>query len=425
MDVFEEVESEVRSYSRYWPTVFSRAEGATLFDETGMGFIDFFAAASSLNYGHNHPVLRDALVRYVSSGGVAQALDMSTVAKREFLEALRDIVLAPRGLDYKVQFAGPGGANAVEAALKLARKVTGRGQVLGFAGGFHGMTAGAQRVSDSSYRRYLGLTASEVRRSIPFDDGLSVVSPELFEQAFREIDVVPDEVAAVILEVVQGEGGVRPAREGWLAALMEFCRANGILVIADDIQAGCGRTGPFFSFERFDIVPDMICLSKSISGYGLPLAMLLIGRPLDLWLPGEHNGTFRGSNLAFVTAKAALDMFWCDRELEAKTELRAGVIEARLLGFATRFPEAVRGISGRGMFWGIALQSGTVASQVREAAFSRGLLIETCGRSGEVLKMLPPLTIKDDELDAGMAALEESIAQVSSFEEDIDDRTLV
>lgn len=417
MDVFADVESEARSYCRYWPTIFGRAEGATLFDEDGTAFIDFFSAASSLNYGHNHPVLQDALVRYISSGGVAQALDMSTVAKREFLEAFRDIVLVPRRLDYKVQFAGPSGASAVEAALKLARKLTGRDLVLGFTEGFHGMTAGALQVSDPSYRHYLGLSVDQVRRSIPFDDGLSVASSELFEEALLETGVVPKEVAAVILEVVQGEGGVRPARRSWLASLAEFCRINGILVIVDDIQAGCGRTGPFFSFEEFDLVPDMVCLSKSISGYGLPLALLLIGRPLDRWLPGEHSGTFRGNNLAFVTAKAALDEFWCDRELSMMTESRAGAIEARLLGLATRFPETVRSISGRGMFWGVTLPSGTVASQVRAAAFSKGLLIETCGRSGDVLKMLPALTITDGELYTGLATLEESISHVSLFQE--------
>ncbi|MFD9804847.1 aspartate aminotransferase family protein, partial [Streptomyces sp. NPDC059071] len=304
--VFEALESNVRGYCRSWPTVFDTASGAWLTDENGKEFLDFFAGAGTLNYGHNNPVFKKALVDYIMADGITHALDMSTVAKRRLLETMRDLVFVPRGLDYKVQFPGPTGANAVEAALKLARKVTGRTTVLNFTNAFHGMTLGALSVTGNAAKRAGAGVPLVHATPMPYDGYLD--EPEDFSWMRRALDDSSsglDKPAAVIVETVQGEGGVNVARAEWLRALAELCSARGILLIVDDVQMGCGRTGGFFSFEVAGITPDIVCLSKSISGYGLPMALVLMRRELDQWAPGEHNGTFRGNNAAFVTAEVA------------------------------------------------------------------------------------------------------------------------
>jgi diaminobutyrate-2-oxoglutarate transaminase len=418
--IFEARESAVRSYCRTWPTVFDRAAGSWLYDEGGRPYLDFFTGASALNYGHNNPVLKAALLEYLAGDGVVHSLDMHTVAKREFLTAFDEVVLAPRQLEYRVQFPGPGGANAVEAALKLARKVTGRTQVVAFSGGFHGMTLGALAVTANEFHRAgAGVPLGHVSR-VPFgcaldDDGPAAGGTEAgpgIERRLGGLGTSLDQVAAVILETVQGEGGVNVAPLGWLAGLAELCRRHGVLVIIDDVQMGCGRTGPFFSFEAAGIVPDIVCLSKSISGYGLPLALTLIRPDLDIWKPGEHNGTFRGFNPAFVTGAAALRAYWAGPALEQATAAKAGRVAAALGALAESVPGTVMQPRGRGLAQGLAFEYGELAKKVSSAAFERGLLVETAGPGDEVLKLLPPLTASDDEIDQGLALLADAVQTV-------------
>ncbi len=320
MTIFEHRESAVRSYCRTWPKVFDRAAGSWLYDEDGRAYLDFFTGASALNYGHNNPALKRALLDYLAGDRVIHSLDMHTVAKAEFLTAFDEIILQPRQLDYRVQFPGPGGANAVEAALKLARKVTGRTEVIAFTGAFHGMTLGALAVTGSKFHRDGAGVPLPNAIQVPFGcrlDGGDAGSPGI-ERLLQDSGAELDEVAAVIVETVQGEGGINVAPLEWLSELAELCQRHGILLIVDDVQMGCGRTGPFFSFEAAGIKPDIVCLSKSISGYGLPLALTLIRPDLDIWKPGEHNGTFRGINPAFVTGTAALRVYWQDKVAGAR-----------------------------------------------------------------------------------------------------------
>src|SRR4051812_12497396 len=284
-DSFERLESEVRSYSRSFPTVFRRAVGSRLVDEAGREYLDFFAGAGALNYGHNHPVLKRALIEYLLADGITHGLDMATSAKREFLEAFDEIILRPRGLAYKLQFPGPGGANAVEAALKLARKVTGRTGVVGFGGSFHGMTLGALAVTGSAGPRASAHVPLRDATILPFEGPLDAYG-----------DTPP---AAFIVETVQGEGGVNVTGAEWLRALERLARELGALLIVDDIQAGCERCGSFFSLGGGGLGPAMVALPKPPGGFALPLALTLIRPDLDVWSPGEHNGTFRGLNLAF------------------------------------------------------------------------------------------------------------------------------
>jgi diaminobutyrate-2-oxoglutarate transaminase len=412
--VFEELESEVRSYCRAWPVVFDRAQGSWLYDEDGRPYLDFFAGAGTLNYGHNDPVLKRALLSYLSSDRVIHSLDMYTVAKREFLESFEELVLAPRGLDYRIQFPGPAGTNAVEAALKLARKVTGRTRVICYSNAFHGTSLGSLAVTANPHHRgAAGIPLEHVIR-LPFDQGGGDLAPDLALLELLLAEPGAELPAAVILETVQGEGGVNVARDEWLRGVAALCRRVDVQLIVDDVQMGCGRTGPFFSFEPAGIEPDIVCLSKSISGYGMPMALTLIRPELDVWKPGEHNGTFRGFNLAMVTGKAALERYWCDDELELRTLAGGRRIAAALSGIAARGPAGAMEARGRGLVHGLAFADERLAERVAAGAFARGLLVERAGPQDEVVKLLPPLTVTDDELELGLAALTASVDEALS-----------
>src|SRR5699024_4563060 len=231
------------------------------------------------------------------------------VAKRDFLTAIDTNLLEPRGLDYKVMFPGPTGTNAVEAALKLARKVTGRESVISFTNAFHGMTLGSLSVTGTSMERDGAGIPLVHATPMPFDNYFGGVAEDFqwFSRVLDDSGSGLNKPAAVIVETIQGEGGINVARAVWLRALSDLCAERDILLIVDDVQMGCGRTGPFFSFEHAGIKPDIVTVSKSIGGYGLPLALTFFRSDLDVWKPGEHNGTFRGNNPAFVTATAALE----------------------------------------------------------------------------------------------------------------------
>jgi len=419
MNTFERHESEVRSYCRGWPVVFERAQGATLTDEDGRDYIDFFAGAGALSYGHNPPRIKEALLRYLRADGVTHSLDMHTTAKRALLEALYERILAPRGLgDFKTMFPGPTGTNAVEAALKLARKVTGRPRVVSFTNGFHGMTLGALAVTGNSGKRAGAGIPLAHATSVPFagyrEDTDSLA---LLEQLIGDGSSGLDKPAAVILETVQAEGGVNVASAPWLRGLRALTERHGVLLIVDDIQVGCGRTGRFFSFEDAGITPDIVTLSKSLSGYGLPFALTLFRPELDVWEPGEHNGTFRGFNPAFVTAAAATE-YWQDDTLQKDVERRTELASERLEKMRKKHGRLVVEHRGRGLIRGLEMRRG-LAAQVARRAFRRGVLIETAGADDQVLKLLCPLTIDDallaEGLDRGAAALD---AAADAYDED-------
>ena len=408
MNTFKRVESEVRSYCRSFPTVFTKANGARLCDESGAEYIDFFAGAGSLNYGHNHPALKERLVEYLSRDGIVHSLDMYTAAKRDLLEAFEKHLFQPRGMDYRVMFPGPTGTNSVESALKLARKVTGRTNVIAFTNAFHGMTLGSLAVTGNAGKRAGAGVALNNATHVPFcgyhgveTDTIDVLTSYLADGS-SGIEVP----AAIIVETVQAEGGINVTTREWLKRLEQVARRFDALLIVDDIQVGCGRTGPFFSFEPSGISPDMICLSKSLSGYGLPLAVTLIKPELDQWTPGEHNGTFRGHNPAFVTATAAIETFWRDDALSRKVQNDAQRIRDALTPIADRSGGEVR---GRGMIAGVEFPDTQFAGRVSREAFKRGLVIETAGPRDEVIKLLPPLTIEEPLLSRGLEILDSAV----------------
>lgn len=417
LKVFDRLESEVRGYIRSFPTLFDKARGSKLFDEEGNVYIDFFSGAGTLNYGHNNPVIKQDMLDYLEADGIIHGLDMATKAKKELLEALDRIILKPRGLSYKVQFPGPTGTNAVEAALKLARQIKGRSTVVSFTRGFHGVTGGAlATTANAKYRDAAGVSLSNTA-FMPYDGyfGDGVDTTEYLERMVADRSSGIDHPAAVIVETVQGEGGINVASTTWLRALEQVCRRNDMLLIVDDIQMGCGRTGSFFSFEESGISPDIITLSKSISGIGLPMALVLMKPELDVWSPGAHNGTFRGNNLAFVTARAALMHFWSDDAFQQSVRRKGVVMRNWLEHIAADYPEGKFTVRGCGMVQGLAAADAALAAKIAARCFEQGLVIETSG-ADDVLKLLPALTIDERLLCKGLDIIEESVAHVLSVQ---------
>lgn len=413
---FYRLESSVQSYARNFPRIFSRAVGAEIWDVDGNRYLDFLSGAGSLNYGHNPPELKFALIDYIASDSIGHSLDLHTVAKERFLKAINDIILRPRSLDYVVQFTGPTGTNAIEAALKLARKVTGRTEVVAFTNGFHGMTSAALAVTGNRGNRSgSGVPLTNVSR-MPYDGylGECIDTISYFEKMLNDPSSGLDHPAAVIVEVVQGEGGHKAASVDWMRRLRALCDAHEMLLIIDEIQTGCGRTGTFFSFEESGIVPDIVTMSKSISGYGLPLAIVLLKRELDVWKPGEHNGTFRGNNHAFITATAALEHYWRSDGFAADVQDKGRYLDERLLSMQHRFPEAIAEVRGRGMMRGLLFRDPKLAADVTKRAFKNGLIAECIGPNDEVIKCMMPLTIGQNGMDEGLSILDDAISAVLS-----------
>jgi diaminobutyrate-2-oxoglutarate transaminase len=418
MTIFEKLESEVRSYCRSFPTVFTKAKGYKMWDEKGTEYIDFFSGAGALNYGHNDPTMKAKLVDYILSDGITHSLDMATAPKAEFLTTFNDVILEPRNLDYKVMFPGPTGTNTVESALKLARKVTGRTDIISFTNGFHGMTIGALSVTGNAFKRKgAGIPLQNVV-TMPYDsfvnDNLDTL--EYLERFLEDGGSGVEIPAAMILETVQGEGGINAASFEWLQRVEQICKRWGILLIVDDVQAGVGRTGTFFSFEKAGIKPDIVCMSKSIGGYGLPLAITLIRPDLDIWAPGEHNGTFRGNNHAFVTATAALS-YWKDENFEKNIQEKSERIFKFLERIVADYPELKGEAKGRGYMVGIASEVEGLSGQIAAEAFERGLIMETSGPKDEVFKLFPPLIIDDEGLEKGFKIIEDSVKAVLGSKE--------
>ncbi|MER9839590.1 diaminobutyrate--2-oxoglutarate transaminase [Mesorhizobium sp. M0145] len=412
IEAFTAHESNVCRYGRSFPTVFAKALGATIWDETGSPYIDFLVGSGALNYGHNNPNIIAPAIEYLVGDNILLSLDMYTAAKREFIEVFVDSILKPRGLSYKIQFPGPTGTNANEAALALARKYTGRSSVMAFTNAFHGMSLGSLAVSGSASTRELGGVARHDVIRVPYD----AYPTEAFDSASYIDYVLGDpgsgieKPAAIILETIQAEGGLNTASAAWLTEIQRICRTHGVLLIVDDIQAGAGRTGDFFSFEFAKIDPDIVCLSKSLSGSGSPFSIVLIRPDLDIWNPGEHSGTFRGNNLAFVTAGAMCKM-WSGRQFTAGVERTAVKLQRHLDRLVAKFPKCIEQKRGRGLMAGLKCRSQAVVGRVHDVAFENGLLIESSGPNRDVIKVLPPITITDDELDHGIAILDHALKE--------------
>lgn len=410
-DPIRRIESNVRGYARLFPAVFDTAVGSTLTDSSGRTYIDFFCGAGTLNYGHNPPAAKQALLRYISRNGIQHSLDTVTMAKVDFLNAFEDVILKPREMNFVVQFTGPTGTNAVEAAVKLAKKQTGRSHVVAFTNAYHGHSLGIA-LTGNRYFHHGTYGARNNVTHLPFDGYLGDYDTSLIlEKMLADPSSGLPIPAAVILETVQGEGGINVASDRWLRRIESLCRQHDILLIVDDIQVGNGRTGKFFSFEASGISPDLVCLSKSIGG-GLPMSLVLIRREFDAWQPGEHTGTFRGNNLAFIAAREVL-RHWADPTFEASIADRNRVVTTFLERTCQKYDSLGFTHRGRGLILGLDVKRADMAAQIIRQAFDRGLLIEASGADDQVLKCMPALTIEMPILIEGLSRLEASIDAVA------------
>jgi diaminobutyrate-2-oxoglutarate transaminase len=419
MSIFEQRESSIRAYCRVYPVVFDKASNARQTDEDGNEYIDFFAGAGVLNFGHNNERMTSAVVEYIQSGGVTHALDMQTTAKREFMEKFEKTILKPRGMTHKMQFVGPTGTNAVEAAMKLARRVTSRQEIVAFTRGFHGMTLGSLAATANRYfRGAAGVPLNHVSH-YPFgcekacqgcESGCGMSVLEHLRSLYLDTSSGITPPAAFLLETIQAEGGVNVASKEWLQELAKLAREVGSLMIIDDIQVGMGRTGSFFSFDDMDIDPDIICMAKGLGGMGTPMAMNLIKPEIDeYWAPGEHTGTFRGQSLSFVAGKEALSYFDND-DLMDEVKQKAEKMYQALAPLEDKFHQVQ--IRGKGMIIGLDVTTGEHAKAIVDTCFKAGLLIASCGTGGRVVKLIPPLTIPDDDLQAGLDILVQTTYKV-------------
>jgi diaminobutyrate-2-oxoglutarate transaminase len=407
-------ESSVATYCRAFPANFTKAKGGHLYDGEGHDYLDFLSGCGSLNYGHNDDRLQDALVDYIRTDGIAMSLDLHTDAKQQFCETFENVILKPRGMDYKFMFTGPTGTNAVEAALKIARKTTGRRNVVAFTNAFHGCSLGALALTGSSSHRGDYNPIGDGVTRLPYDGYLS--SPfdtaDYLASLLADPSSGVDAPAAIILETIQGEGGLNTASQSWLRKIQAIAKQYGALLVIDDIQAGCGRSGTFFSFEDMGVRPDIILMAKALSGFGLPMSLVLLNPEVDNLSPGEHNGTFRGNCHAFVTATKALETFWADDIFVAELGEKIAYLTAELDQIAT-----LNGLTrkGRGMMQGVAFTDPADSLEVRAKCYDQGLIVECCGPHDEVLKLLPPLTVTKGELGRAIGIITDAVQDVLHF----------
>jgi diaminobutyrate-2-oxoglutarate transaminase len=403
-DNYQDYESQVSVFSKYFPTVFSSASGSYVTDCYGKKYLDFFIGACTLNYGHNHPVLKHKIIEYLQNDGITQSVDMATQTKYDFMKNFNDIILTPRKLSYKMQFTNSTGTNAVEAALKLARKVTKRNLVISFVNGYHGFSLGSMAVNGTKDCRKSGLPLTHTMQ-LPYQGFSSdVCSLDYLRTCLKIQENIGELPAAIILETMQGET-MDAVSDEWLISLQKICHQYKILLIVDDIQISCGRMTTFFSFEKSGIVPDIVLLSKAISGFGLPLSLVLLKPELDIWESGEHKGTFRGNSLTFLVANETLKYFWSDQDFIQSLTYKSNFLLAEIERIFRPVIDSIS-IKGKGLFYGIEfINKQSLALKVAKQSFTRGLLIDVCSAQDKILKIFPPITIEDIDITKGIEIL--------------------
>ncbi|MEU8681951.1 diaminobutyrate--2-oxoglutarate transaminase family protein [Streptomyces sp. NPDC048611] len=417
-------ESAARTYARSLPIVPVRARGLTIEGADGRRYLDCLSGAGTLALGHNHPVVLEAIRRVLDSGAPLHVLDLATPVKDAFTTELFATLPAELAENARIQFCGPAGTDAVEAAFKLVRTATGRDGLMAFSGAYHGMTSEALAASGGARH------TSVVRLPYPYDYRcpFGTGGERGAELAARWTRSLLDDhksgvsrPAGMILEPVQGEGGVIPAPDSWLRRMREITAERQIPLIVDEVQTGVGRTGAFWAVDHSGIVPDVIVLSKAIGG-SLPLAVIVYREELDAWQPGAHAGTFRGNQLAMAAGAATLAHVRANG-----LDRRAGELGARMLDRLTSLATAhdcIGDVRGRGLMLGVELvdrdadadatgarpAAPELAVAVRDACLDRGLIVELGGRHSAVVRLLPPLTITDEQADAILDRLADAIA---------------
>ena len=404
-NIFEQHESEIRAYCRAVPTVFKSAKNAVMIDENNDDYIDFFAGAGVLNFGHNNTQMQDAIIEFIKNDGVIQSLDMFTDVKRDFIKSFVKTILEPRKMgDYKLQFTGPTGTNAVEAALKLARKVTGRTEVVAFHRGFHGMTLGALAcTANNAFRSSSGVPLNNVIRGT-FNDMHAL---KLMREQIEHTGSGLTAPAAFIIEPLQAEGGVHEASYEWIQAVQKLAKDTGALLILDDIQGASGRTGSYFSFDDMDLDPDIIVLAKGLGGIGTPIGMCINKPEYDkAGGPGQHTGTFRGQGLSYVAGRVGIE-FFKDETFNSETKRKGEIIRAVLDQLNEKYSQVID-VRQKGMMLAINFDSPATAKAITTKCFENRLIIAACS-TGEIVKFIPPLTIEDEILQEGLKRFTDAV----------------
>jgi diaminobutyrate-2-oxoglutarate transaminase len=404
MNVLDHFESVAQSYVRTAPVVFDRARGSELFDENGSRYIDFHSAGGSLSYGHNNARVRSALLEYMREDRILQTSDRASVAKRRFVEEFVTTVLRPRNLNYRMLFTDPANGTSAEVALRLARRHKKRLNVIAFTNASHGMTEGALSITGKKPSIYESLDLRSNTVFMPFCDylGKGVDTIAYLRRFLEDSASGIDCPAAVIVETVQVHGGLQVASVEWLRALDQLCRDLGILLIVDETTTGCGRTGPYFSFERAGVTPDIVLVSNAIAG-GLPMSVLLLRHELDHWRPGEQVGIFQGDNLAFVAATELLSQ-WNDGFVHQAAR-HGDLLASELASLSASFPKRPLRVRGVGMVWALDFGRPGAAAVVSAWALERGLIVEPARTRDEVLLVQPPLNIEEAVLRDGLERL--------------------
>jgi diaminobutyrate-2-oxoglutarate transaminase len=395
-------ESSARTYARAFPIVPVQASGMTITGADGRTYLDCLSGAGSLALGHNHPVVVEAIRKVLDDGAPLATLDLATPVKDAFVDTLFELLPPKLASNGRIHFCGPTGADAVEAALKLTQTSTGRRGVLAFTGAYHGMTAGALGATGNVATREQVVTTSEVTHlpypyayRCPFGlggDDTARVGARYVRRLLEDPNggVVPS--SAMILEAVQGEGGVIPAPDQWLRDMRDITTQQGIPLIVDEVQTGVGRTGTFWAVDHSGVTPDVLVLSKAIGG-GLPLAVIVYDAALDGWAAGAHTGTFRGNQLAMAAGAATL-RYVADHRLDERAEK----LGDWLLGELSALPfETIGDVRGRGLMLGLEATDPAISQRVRAECRERGLIVELGGRDDAVVRLLPPLVMTDAE----------------------------
>lgn len=427
-----QMESNVRSYPRKLPLAIAKAQGCWVTDVEGTDYLDCLAGAGTLALGHNHPAVIQSIQDTVASGLPLHTLDITTPLKDAFTEALLEQL--PGGKEeYCLQFCGPSGADGTEAAIKLAKTYTGRSTVISFSGGYHGMTHGSLAMTGNlsaknavnclmpgvqfmpyphEYRCPLGLGGEAGVNALTY----------FFENFIEDVESGVTKPAAVILEAIQGEGGVVTAPAKWLKKIREVTEKHDIVLILDEVQAGFARSGKMFAFEHAGIEPDIVVMSKAVGG-SLPLAVLGIKRKFDVWQPAGHTGTFRGNQLAMGTGLATLKTIK-EENLAQNAQERGDFLQAEIKKLAADFP-CIGNVRGRGLMIGVEIvderqaadhmgslpADSRLAAAIQTACFNNKLLLEKGGRNGTVIRLLCPLIITQAECEEVIVRFKKSVAE--------------
>ncbi len=421
------MESNVRSYPRKLPLAIAKAQGCRVIDVEGAEYLDCLAGAGTLALGHNHPAVIESIQDVLASGLPLHTLDLTTPLKDAFTEAL----LSHFPENYVLQFCGPSGADAAEAAIKLAKTYTGRANVISFSGGYHGMTHGALALTGNLGAKNAVNNLMAGVQFMPYpheyrcplgiggDAGVDALT-YYFENFIEDVESGVVKPAAVILEAIQGEGGVVTAPVKWLRKIREVTQKHGIVLILDEVQAGFCRSGKMFAFQHADIEPDVVIMSKAVGG-SLPLAVLAIKKEFDAWQPAGHTGTFRGNQMAMATGLATLRVLK-EQNLADNARERGDFIQAELKKLAQELP-CIGNVRGRGLMIGIEIvderlpqdhmgaypADAALAVAIQKACFHNKLLLERGGRGGTVVRLLPPLIITHDDCVELLAKFKQSV----------------